>query len=109
MSVPDHDVHTVLGGVAADTVPHANSAPASRQAASPPAEAGGWGGYVAGGRPEVRGRAGGEAILGAHLLHLELLASDMRTGPKKVGCPWGKCQLRGPRAGKFKLLSVTSC
>ena len=29
--------------------------------------------------------------------------------PKQVGCPWGKCQLSGPQAGKFKLLSVTSC
>ena len=57
----------------------------------------------------MRGRARGEGVLGAHLLHLELLPSDMRAGPKQVGCPWGKCQLSGPQAGKFKLLSVTSC
>ena len=65
--MPDHDVHTVP----------AHSAPPSRQAARRQAEV----------RPEVQGRARGEQVLGAHLLHLELLASDMRAGPKQVGSP----------------------
>ena len=34
---------------------------------------------------------------------------NLRAAPEQVGCPWGKCQLSGPQAGKFKLLSVTSC
>ena len=90
VSVPDHDVHTVLGS-------GANSGANAR------------GRTGAGARPEVRPRVEGESTQGAHFLHLELLHSDMRGGPKQVGCPWGKCKLSGPQAGKFKLLSITSC
>jgi hypothetical protein len=90
VSVPDHDVHTVL-----------DSGSTSGSLARGPTGAGG--------RPEVRPRKEGESIRGAHQLHLELLHSDLRGGPKQVGCPWGKCSLSGPQAGKFKLLSVTSC
>ena len=70
--MPDHDVHTVPAHREL-----ASTQAASRQAARRQAEA----------RPEVRGRARGEAVLGAHLLHLELLASDMRAGPRQVGSP----------------------
>ena len=66
--MPDHDVHTV---------PAHSVATPSRQAARRQAEA----------RPEVQGRARGEEVLGPHLLHLELLASDLRAGPKQAGSP----------------------
>ena len=49
------------------------------------------------------------ATPGEHYLHLELLPAAMRAGPKAVSCPWGHCQLSGPAAGKFKLLSVATC
>ena len=102
VSVPDHDVHTVLDSGASSG---ANSG--ANNGANSGANARGRTGT--GVRPEVRPRVEGESTQGAHFLHLELLHSDMRGGPKQVGCPWGKCKLSGPQAGKFKLLSITSC